>query len=468
MTVPESSTGVAGKDRSRPQPGEQSGGSTPRTIFAVSTGVGIAAIAVVRISGPAAGLVLEQLAGRRPRPRQATLAALRHPSSGAALDRALVFWYPAPRSFTGEDSVELHLHGGRAVVAAVLGALEGLPGLRPAEPGEFTRRAFLNGKLDLTAVEGLADLLHAETEAQRRQALSALEGGLRDRLERWRQALLRVAALIEAELDFADEDDVPSDIGRAALVAVPSILAEMQEALADSARGERVRDGLVVVLAGPPNAGKSSLLNALARRDVAIVSPEAGTTRDLIEVHLDLAGNPMTVVDTAGLRESESAVEREGVRRALDRARSADLVLWLSPADDPAGAPDRFAPTPVWTLISKADLVDNLDAGSLRTPGLPVSAVTGNGLSSLLDRLQTEAGYRLGGGPALVTRARQRLLLSACVEALRRAMPAPDDLPLELVAEEIRTALARIGQLTGRVDVEQLLDVIFSEFCIGK
>jgi len=334
---------------------------------------------------------------------------------------------------------------------------------RPAEPGEFTRRAFANGKLDLTAAEGLADLLQAETEAQRRQALQALEGGLRARAEGWRERLLRAVARIEAELDFADEGDVPDEVGQSALADLPAILGEMRAVLAEAPRGERMRDGFTVVLAGPPNAGKSSLLNALVRREAAIVSAEPGTTRDTIEVHLDLGGLPVVLVDTAGLREAEGAIEREGVRRTRARAERADLVLWLQPVDAPAAPPEAFGPVPVQLVASKSDL-----GGQVPDGVLAVSVRSEPQLAALLGFLQSEAERSLGAGTALATRARQRQLLDACAEALERALAAPPGAALELLAEDLRLALRRLGELTGRVDVEQILDAVFGEFCIGK
>ena len=299
------------------------------TIFALSSGRPPAAVAVVRISGPRAGAALAALTGKLPAPRQAALVRVRDPQSGEAIDQALALWFPAPASETGEDVAELQIHGGRAVIAATLGALGKVDGLRPAEAGEFTRRAFENGKLDLTAVEGLADLVMAETEGQRRQAFRQLTGALGRRAEEWRRMLIDALALVEAGIDFADEADVPDDLVEPALALARRLGDEITAVLADSSRSERLREGLTVAIAGPPNAGKSSLLNRIARREAAIVSPYAGTTRDVIEVHLDLDGWPVTLVDTAGIRATGDPVEMEGVRRARARAAAADIVLWV-------------------------------------------------------------------------------------------------------------------------------------------
>jgi tRNA modification GTPase len=323
------------------------------TIFALSSGRPPAAIAVVRVSGPFARNALEALAPKIPEPRRAALRRLRDPATGGVLDEALVLWLPGPATETGEDMVELHLHGGRAVVAAVLGALGKVPGLRPAEPGEFTRRAFENGRLDLTAVEGLADLIFAETEAQRAQAMRQFQGLLGGRAETWRARLIEALALVEARIDFSDQD-VPDDLIGPALHAARQLLEEIDETLHDQRRGERLRDGLVVAIAGPPNAGKSSLLNAIAKREVAIVSPHAGTTRDVIEVHLDLHGFPLTLLDTAGIRLSDDPVEQEGVRRAKARAAAADLVLWV--VDAAVGEATGVEPGR-WIVRNKIDLV---------------------------------------------------------------------------------------------------------------
>ncbi len=299
------------------------------TIFALSSGRPPAAIAVVRICGPRAGVALERLTGRVPRPRQAALARVRHPVSGEIIDEALALWFPGPRSETGEDMAELQLHGGHAVIAGTLDALGALDGCRPAEAGEFTRRAFENGRLDLTAVEGLADLIVAETPAQRQQAFLQLKGLIGDRADAWRRRLIEAQALVEAGIDFSDEADVPEELVAPALFAAQQLRSEIASVLADSARGERLRDGLVLAIAGPPNAGKSTLLNRLARREVAIVSPYPGTTRDVIEVHLNLDGYPVILLDTAGIRESDDPLEQEGIRRATARAAQADLVLWV-------------------------------------------------------------------------------------------------------------------------------------------
>ena len=304
------------------------------TIFALSSGRGPAAIAVVRISGPRAGEALKALTGKLPAPREAALARVRDPQTKETIDQALILWFPGPNSETGEDTAELQLHGGRAVIAATLAALARLPGLRPAEAGEFTRRAFENGKLDLTAVEGLADLVAAETQGQRRQALRQLQGALGNRAESWRQRLIKALALVEARIDFSDEADVPEDLLAPALAIARELEGEIAAALADGGRGERLREGLTVAIAGPPNAGKSTLLNRLAKREAAIVSPYAGTTRDVIEVHLDLGGWPVTLLDTAGIRETGDPVEMEGVRRARERAQGADLVLWVVDAGE--------------------------------------------------------------------------------------------------------------------------------------
>jgi tRNA modification GTPase len=532
------------------------------TIFALSSGRGPAAIAVVRISGPRAGAALKILSGKIPAPRQAALARIRG-ADNEIIDEALALWFPAPNSETGEDTAELQLHGGRAVVAATLAALSRIEGLRPAEAGEFTRRAFENGKLDLTAVEGLADLVAAETEGQRRQAFRQMKGLLGTRAETWRQRLIQALAWVEARIDFSDEADVPEDLMAPALAIAGALESEIAAALADGGRGERLREGLVVAIAGPPNAGKSTLLNRLARREAAIVSPYAGTTRDVIEVHLDLGGWPVTLLDTAGIRETDDPVELEGVRRAQQRAAAADLVLWVVDAGQAnaaknaaakgaakaasviPGRPDEaregvggrtrnpdpqsvatgfrappFGPSrndgdsgdlppsgpPIWLLRNKIDLMKCLKrSNELETPSITkneglfdpnktiksmvkaaltssneflsanselefsLSAATGEGFDALLDQLARQAGEYLGGtDSALIARARHRHALDEVLAALRRAQSGEVAGREDLLAEELRLAAAALGRLTGRVDVEDILDVIFRDFCIGK
>ena len=439
------------------------------TIFAVSSGAPPAAIAIIRISGPRTGEALTRLIGRIPQPRTAALARIREAPGGEIIDEALALWFPAPNSETGEDVAELQVHGGRAVVAATLKALGRIDGLRLAEGGEFTRRGFENGKLDLTAVEGLGDLIAAETEAQRRQAFQQMKGLLGNRAEDWRKRLTEALALVDARIDFSDESDVPEDLLGPALAIVRALRAEIDAALADAGRGERLRDGLVVAIAGPPNAGKSTLLNHLARREVAIVSPQAGTTRDVIEVHLDLGGYPVTLLDTAGIRASDDPVEQEGVRRAAGRAADADLVLWL--ADNEADLRNESIIIPysgdLWKIRTKIDLLyTRNELGTISENIFNISALDGSGVQSLIAAM-TEFFARTWGGrePALVTRERHRQTLQSVSDALGRALTGDRE---ELVAEELRSAAQALGRLTGRIDVEDVLDVIFRDFCIGK
>jgi len=439
--------------------------SNPDTICALASAPGRAGVAVIRISGPAAGDALRALCGPLPAPRQASLRKFKDPRSAEVLDRGLALWLPGPSSFTGEDIAELHIHGGRAVVGRVIDALLSLKGLRLAAPGEFARRAFENGRLDLTEVEGLADLIAAETEAQARQAIAQAEGGARAVYEAWREELVKAQALTEAGLDFADEADVAAAAAVQADVIVAKLLGAILKRLAER-RGERLRDGFRVVIAGPPNAGKSSLLNALAKRDVAIVSEEAGTTRDVIEVHLDLGGLPVIVTDTAGIREAEGAIEAEGVRRTLARIEDADLVLWMVDATAPQWEPKSaqiLANAAHIRVLNKVDLVKSLHIAD----GVALSAKTGEGVAELVEILSTRAGEGLAvGEPAVITRARHRTELKAAAEALgrfREERGGP-----ELKAEELRLAARHLGRLTGRIDVEEVLGAIFSEFCIGK
>lgn len=435
------------------------------TIFALASAPGRAGVQVIRISGAGAGAALSALTHRTlPPPRQAALAGLRDPVTGELFDKALVLSFPAPDSFTGEDVVELHLHGGRAVLSAATQALTGL-GLRVAEPGEFSRRAFEHGKLDLTEAEAIADLVDAETAAQRRQALRQMEGALGQLYDGWRHRLTRALAHLEADIDFPDED-LPGGLSDAVRPVVEGLVAELSAHLADQGRGERLRDGISIAILGAPNAGKSSLLNAIARRDVAIVSNQAGTTRDVIEVQLDLGGYPVLLADTAGLRDAADQVESEGIRRALDRAAKADLKLLVF---DGRALPDpatlALVDDDALLVMNKADL-PGVVAPLVGRPILPLSARTGDGVPALLAALEqaVAARYAPSGAPAL-TRARHRSALEECREDLLRALQAP--LP-ELAAEDVRLAMRALGRITGRVDVEDLLDVIFRDFCIGK
>jgi tRNA modification GTPase len=438
-------------------------GAVGDTIFALSTARGRAGVAVIRVSGPAASIALVALASKLPAPRRAQLALLTDPVSGEEIDRALVLSFPGPGSYTGEDIAEFHLHGGQAVIAAVLAALAQVAKCRLAEPGEFSRRAFENGKLDLTGAEGVADLIEAETAAQRRQALRQIGGDFARLTEGWAVRLKRSLAYLEAAIDFPDED-LPEDLLAPVMAEAASLAAEIRRCLADGRRGEILRDGLSVALIGPPNSGKSSLLNALAGREAAIVSATAGTTRDIIEVHLDLGGYPVVLADTAGIRESEDDIEQEGVRRAMARAGAADLVL--SVRDASAGVSRETMPIAldmpdqaVLTIWNKIDLAPAPDGA------LGVSARSGAGLDRLIEQLAAAAEHRLGGTAPVVTRQRHREALTACLEALGRATGAAEP---ALIAEDLRLAMRSLGRITGKVDVEDLLDVIFRDFCIGK
>jgi len=447
-----------------------------QTIFALSSGRPPSALAVVRVSGPCASLVLTSLAGKMLAPRQASRRLL-HDGAGQPIDDSVVLWFPGPGSATGEDVAEFHVHGGRAVLAALLAAISGIPNMRAAEPGEFTRRAFENGKLDLTEAEGLDDLIHADTDRQRRQALRQLQGLLGNRARDWRERIIEASALIEAGIDFSDEGDVPAELMAPAVKAIGALHDEIAEVLAAQGQAERLRDGLVVAIAGEPNVGKSTLINQLARRDVAIVSPHAGTTRDVIEVQLDLDGYPVTVIDTAGIRESDDPVEQEGVRRARARAEDADLVLWLVEAGravDPdamsllgksgnASSPSGGA---IWIVRNKIDLGGVED---VRLRGeFGIAASRGDGIPELVDALVKFAADFFGTTEGvLVTRARQRDLLRRASDSLRRSLELVEE-GEELAAEELRAAAYALGRLLGRVDVEDVLGAIFQKFCVGK
>lgn len=435
------------------------------TIYALATAPGRAGVAVLRISGAGAGAALGAVMSGRdlPVPRRAHLTPFADPVSGETLDCGLALWFPAPDSYTGEDVAELHGHGGPAVVTALLEALGRLPGCRLAQAGEFTRRAFQNGKMDLTQAEGLADLVAAETEAQRRQAQRQMEGALGRLYEGWRADLIGALAHLEAEIDFPDED-LPGDLLARQIPVLERLSAEMSAHLNDGRRGERLREGCHMVILGAPNVGKSSLLNALAQRDAAIVSAQAGTTRDIVEVYMNLGGYPVVLADTAGLRESDDEVEVEGVRRARARGEGADLkiVLYDCSVAPKAGAEVRALAGEDGILVAnKVDL-------AVRAPadGLAVSTKTGAGLPELMSRLEAEAKLRMvGGGAPGLTRLRHRQGLQDCRDALLRGLGVADD---ELVAEDLRLAARHLGRITGRVDVEDILDVVFNDFCIGK
>lgn len=471
------------------------------TIYAPATAAGRAAVAIVRISGPRAGVAFLALAGgprtEFPPPRQAAFRKLRDPETGQIIDEALVLWLPGPSTETGEDMAELQMHGGRAVMAAVIAALAGIDGLRLAEPGEFARRAFDAGKLDLTALEGVGDLIAAETEAQRRQALRQMQGALGRRYENWRERLVHALAHLEAAIDFPDEG-LPDDVAYGVAREIARLAAEMRSHLDDARRGERLRDGMRVVLTGAPNVGKSSLFNLLVGREAAIVSPEAGTTRDVIEAAFDLAGYPVLLSDTAGLRDepglvdetddtnSDStgegyvrepadapigAIEREGMKRARDRLADADIKLRVLDATEPGALEtlelEAAVDPDTILVINKIDLApDALRGFPAHLPAVAVSATTGEGFPELEERLAIAVAQRLepGAEPAL-TRARHREAIEECLDCFRRMAEAGGP---ELAAEDLRLAARALGRITGRVDVEDLLDVIFRDFCIGK
>jgi len=430
------------------------------SIFALASAAGRGGVAVYRLSGPKVGEALRVLTGKElPPPRRAAYRAIQWKHE--LIDHGLVLWFPAPASFTGEDVAELQTHGGRAVAQALTEALRGL-GLRPAEPGEFSRRAFEAGKLDLTQAEAIADLVDAETAAQRRQALRQMDGALLRLYEDWRERLLRAQAHLEAEIDFSDED-LPGGLSAAARQSLQEMTDEMGRHLADGHRGERLRDGLHVAILGSPNVGKSSLLNRLAGREAAIVSAQAGTTRDVIEVHLDLGGYPVVLADTAGLRDASEAIEEEGIRRARARGEMADLKLVVfdaSASADPSVL--ALADDQALVVLNKSDLAE----ADFPIPGIAVSAKTGKGLDVLLAELTKRAAQALeGSGAPALTRARHRAAIEDAVTSLHHALAA--QLP-ELAAEDVRLASRALGRITGRVDVEDMLDVIFREFCIGK
>ncbi len=445
------------------------------TIFALSSARGKAGVSIVRVSGPAALSSCEKLAGlgAAPAPREALFRALTDPRDGSMIDRALLLPFKKPSSFTGEDVVEYHLHGSPAVVDGLLSALSSFEGHRMAEPGEFTRRAFENGKLDLTEAEAVADLINAETQIQKQQALLQMDGALSSLYEGWRTRLIRAMAYIEAVIDFPDED-VPDSETQKVIPELAALTSEIEDHLHDNRRGERLRDGIHIAIVGAPNAGKSSLLNALAKRDIAIVSPMAGTTRDVLEAHLDLGGYPVILADTAGLRPEElsddgghNSIESEGIRRALSRARDADVRLLVFDGTEKKLHASTLALRDDNSLLvfTKKDSVAFTAAGEKDSVSL--SSTTGIGIDALLEAItqKIKTLYGLTRETPSLTRARHRDALEDCVGLLKKAQSVSQP---ELMAEDIRIAARALGRITGRVDVEDLFDVIFRDFCIGK
>ncbi|SUU87537.1 tRNA modification GTPase trmE [Aminobacter aminovorans] len=434
------------------------------SIAALSSGHLPSGVAIVRISGPHVRFALETIAGRVPQPRRAHFGPLKA-ADGRKLDQALTLFFPGPHSFTGEDCGEFHLHGGRAVVTALLAELGKLSGFRQAEAGEFTRRAFLNGKMDLLEAEALADLINSETEAQRQFAVMNSGGAQSELYLAWRKRLIHARAMIEAEMDFADESDVPGSVSAQVWDDVRQLITEIGRHVDGYSKAEMIRDGYDVVILGAPNAGKSSLLNALVRREAAIVSDEPGTTRDLVEATLDIGGLKVRITDTAGLREPAGKVEAIGIERARERAKSADLVLFLQDMSVPA---ELLPPTDASAIVigTKRDRITGVDGGPGYT--LAISAVNGEGIDGLIELIGARAAAAVGQrGDVLPSRLRHVELLKGAREYLCAALAAPESF-LELKAENLRLASDRIGKLSGAVDVEDLLDVIFAQFCIGK
>lgn len=439
---------------------------TDDTIFALATPPGKSGVAVVRISGKLADSALAELGvAKLPKPRSSSLCALTHPKTRAPIDRALVLRFVAPHSFTGENIIELHIHGSRAVIQMLLEALGSLPGLRLAEPGEFSRRAFLNGKMDLTEAEGLADLIDAETAAQARQALRQASGALKSLYEDWRGQIITCMAKLEAYIDFPDEP-LPASLEQEITADITALRDSLRAHLDDNRRGERLRDGVKIAIIGAPNAGKSSLLNYLARRDIAIVSPTPGTTRDALEVHLDISGFPVTLVDTAGIRESQDSIEQEGIRRSLTHAADADIILALLDGESYPAIPDSIRDHFTDKTIVA---VTKCDASPCPTKEhLPISSKTGQGIDSLLSAIQERLGEIVSdGGSPLITRARHRQEIEQASNSLSNCI-TKNNFPIELRAEMLRQAATSLGKVTGRVDIEDVLDKLFSTFCIGK
>ena len=435
------------------------------TIFALSSGALPSGVAIIRVSGATAGAICQELAGALPKPRQAVLRSIRS-RNGLMLDQALVLWFPAPRSFTGEDCLELHVHGGRALVRAVLEELASFDNCRMAEAGEFSRRAFEHGKLDLVEIEGLSDLLAADTEMQRRLAVEQSSGNLSSIYEAWRGKLVDARAMIEAELDFSDEGDIPGAVSDRIWGDMRAFLLELEKALSDLKTGEIIRDGFKIVIAGRPNSGKSSLINALAGRDIAIVTEYEGTTRDILHCELDIGGYAVHFYDTAGIRETSEPVEREGIRRALGKMEEADLVLSLSDATSPEGFVEVPAGLETIRVSTKADLLT--DSDTKPNSDLLISSETGFGIADLKAYILSRVEEKLGTfSLAIPSRLRHGQQLLEAAEEVRQAIEG-SHLGLEIRAEHLRRASEALGRITGRIDVEMLLGKIFSEFCVGK
>ncbi len=442
------------------------------TIFAVASGGGRAGVTIIRISGPAVNSILEScLKGKLPAPRLASLRILRNPVNNEPIDQALILRFVGPASFTGEDMAELHVHGSPAVVQAVSAALFN-SGLRQALAGEFTRRAFENGRMDLTEAEGLADLIDSETEAQRVQALRQMSGGLRDVYSKWQDAIMDALAAIEGEIDFPDEEDVPDKLALRAGSELDDLIDALKSSLACSHAGERVRHGLDIAVIGPPNAGKSTLINALSKKEAAIVSDEAGTTRDIVEVNMVIGGLPVRLSDTAGLRVTDNKIEAEGVRRARMRAKDADLRIGMLEGSDTSGRKEIEALLSAGDILvlNKADLKAGagFDVSREAFEVMPMSAhnsVDVDRLYSRMTQIVTER-FRVQENAGL-TRARHRACVQSCLDSVARARLNLDLAP-ELAGEDLRSALHAIKELAGEADIEAVLDRIFSRFCIGK
>ena len=438
-----------------------------QTIYSLSSGAGLAGVAIIRISGPQARICIEKMCRKPVPPRYAGFRQLYHPVSGELLDDGLVLWLPGPGTFTGEDITEFQIHGGRATITSVINGLAEIEGYRQAEAGEFTRRAFMNNRLDLVEIEGLGDLIHAQTETQRQQALSQSRGDASRVFNRWRSELTAILGYLEASIDFIEEDDVAEKALEGFQEKLIHLRNDMAKHLNDSARGEMVRDGVRVVLAGRPNVGKSSIINYLAERDVAIVSDIPGTTRDVLEVQLDLNGIPVTLSDTAGLREDAGdEIEQAGMMRARAHSRQADLVIWVTVAGEEPDTGLLETEAEQLIIVNKADLLAN--GSKLKQDAIYVSAKTGLGMNRLLNTISRIVDEKFGGKePALISRERQKSAIVMCVRGIDGALENQAG-SLELAAEQLRSAANQLSRLVGTIDVEDLLDVIFRDFCVGK